>query len=203
MLREPVGKVIWTAFAISLVAIAAGSVVAFRLMRGKPVAPGELLWLILGAGQLVYLIAFMSTYTYNLLAYVPDEPVLYWFLPHLAATTACAAAVFVFLRTAPLWASLYAVCLTMLALVTLDAWTPQMDRMPEESFLTLVAPVVLAITGGAAIVASLVGTYPGWPGRRLAHWTRIAMSFVPLAWFLFGYAQGWVFARELFVRYRD
>jgi hypothetical protein len=123
----------------------------------------------------------------------------YWSLPRLTATIVCAGAAFAFLRAAPPWAGLFAVCLVMLALVTLSAWMYPNRKPPEESLLTFVAPVVLALMGGAGVLFSLTFNYPGWPSRRIAHWTGIVMSFVPLAWWLFGFAHGWVFPRELFV----
>jgi hypothetical protein len=200
MCEKPVGALFWPALAISLVAIAGGSLVAFRLLRHWPVAPGEMLWLILGAGQLTLVIAFLLTYEYELIPspYPYDSP-LYWFLPRLAATAACAVTVRVLPRGS-FWKGMYGATLVLLALVTLNALSPQQHRMAEESLVTLVGPVVLAITGTVATLASLIVKYPGWPQRRLAHWIAIVVVFVPLAWFLFAVCQGWTIPRELFVR---
>jgi hypothetical protein len=163
-----------------------------------------MVWLILGTGQLTYIIAFLTYYQFPLIppAYGYDEPVLYWFLPRLVATLACGVAV-IRLRGIWGWQGLYGVALVVLAIVTLDAQASHQHRLREESLFTLVGPYVLALFGGAAVLISMATTYPGWPRRRLAHWCGIAMAFVPLAWFLFGMAHGWVVSRELLVRIRE
>jgi hypothetical protein len=90
-------------------------------------------------------------------------------------------------------------CLAMLGVVILSDWVYPYHRPPEESLFLFVAPVVLATTGAGALMFSLTRGYPTWLTQRLAHWAGIAISFMPLAWWLFGYADGWVFPRDLFV----
>jgi len=63
-LQHKITPVLWPAFLISLIAITGGIWIAGRMASGKPTSPGEMLWLAVGAAQLVYVVAFVNCYRY-------------------------------------------------------------------------------------------------------------------------------------------
>jgi hypothetical protein len=81
--------------------------------------------------------------------------------------------------------------------VSLDAALPQQYRFAEESLLILSGVFWLGWVGVWAIGLSLARAYPGWPERRLAHWTGIVLALLPAAWFVVGWFAGWVSPREV------
>jgi hypothetical protein len=205
---EPtVFRIAWPALLISLVAVAGGARVAIRLAKGRPVSPGEMLWLGLGAAQLVYLLAFATCYRYQVLPKIPghDENYLVlWFLPRLAATLTFLVPLWYY-RSVWLWQCFFASAIVVLGIVTLDALAPHQHRKMEQSMLMLAAPLWFGAIVVAGACLSLTGRYPGWPTRQAAHWVGILVALLPFAWYCLGRYLDWVGPWEstLFVRIVD
>jgi hypothetical protein len=90
-----------------------------------------------------------------------------------------------------------------LGYVALGSGSPYQHREPEESFVTAVSPITLALVAAAGVGLSLAFPETIPPGRRRAHWAGLAVCLLPFAWFLFGFWCGWAWPRPLFARYLD
>lgn len=200
LFRGTIGWQFGLSTTISLIAIVEGAIVGYRILRGRPTSPGEMWFVILGAQQWAYVLALVSDYTYDLAPrpFQDQRHLSLWFLPSAMGTLACYWPIWIF-RKSPMWRSMFIVLLVLLALVTLDAASPHQFRRAEESLLTIGAPFIMAMMGGAMAL----GTFDGQNGiaqRRWAHWGGIFFSMVPLIWFVYWWAQGAVVPRDMFTR---
>jgi hypothetical protein len=188
-------------FLISLLAIVGSILVVFRVVLRRSVTPGELLCLILGVAQVVFLFSFTSTYRYEPVppSYRDQHQVTLWLLPRLGAAVVSLLALLVCWNR-PGWRGLFLTAFVLFSLVTGDAWSPHQYRWPEESLHTMAGPIVLAMlcTGAVYLTFSL-----GIPQRRLAHWSGIIICLLPMVWFVLSCSFGWAAFRAPFERIWD
>ena len=157
-LLDPIGWKIVPSLAISLTAIIGGTLVGYRMMRGLPTAPGEMLWFILGTQQLAYVLAFASDYTYELVPNVRHDQkhLQIWFFPSLVGTGACLLAAMNF-RRSRIWWVFFIVSFVLVGQVMLDAKMPVQHRRMEESLFTIGAPVLMVWLGGSMACLTFLG----------------------------------------------
>jgi hypothetical protein len=200
--RQPIGDLIKGCFFISLLFIGAGLIILCRLLLRRPTSPGEMVFLILGVQQVVFLVAFMVCYRYHLL------PALYegtenerelWAFPGLAAAFAAIIPVFWF-RSFPVWLALFIFPLIWLPILAFESWRLHYDFLPMEALTTIGHPIFMALTGTLMAAISHGDQAKQAIGKRASwHWAGIAAAFVPLLWFLNWSSQGLVVPRELFM----
>jgi hypothetical protein len=202
----PDGEMISGCFAISLVFILAGLAVVWRLRQGKPTSPGEMLFLILGMQQIVFVPAFMACYRFKLLPALwtgnEGQPLL-WTLPSLAGAVGTLVALLRF-HTAPVWRVLFGLTLITLCFIVLESMGLHQHFLARESLATIGHPRFMAMFAAAMGVLSLGSRgRDAWVGRRFWHWAGIVAGIVPLVWFFIWYTQGIVIPRDFLVRVRD
>jgi len=168
------------------------------MARGKATTSGGMLWLAVGAGQLVYVVAFITCYRNR----VPPptsrlDQIALWFLPQFAATLALLIPLFCY-RLPTEWRLLFTVAVVLLGLVILDFFRGFHYHYPEQSLVNLSASFWLGIfVIGAACLSLDDPPYPGWPQRRVAHWAGILVALLPTIWFMVGFSCHWVGPGEL------
>jgi hypothetical protein len=208
LFTPPFCFVLAPSFLLNLIAVAGMLFIVPRLVRGKPVSPGEHLWLIVGILELVSGVTFFQNFAYDQVPqpYGGDDKykfLAFLFYPRLAGTLASFVALVRCLFT-PAWRELFAFNLCLFGLVTLDALIPHQHFAVEETLLTAAPPFVLGFIGIIALVMTFkCEHYPGWPERRFFHWFGIGVCLFPLVRFVVCMWLGMIMPRELFVRIRE
>jgi hypothetical protein len=194
-------------FLFGLCAVGGAVVVAYRLVTGRTTSPGELLWLIVGANQLAYLLLFLAWYRIELFpgpfSRAADK-VRFWAVPGAAGTLAAFVAVIWSHRWRE-WLVLFLANLVLWAVMTWDALIPDYQPWVEESLLTAAPPFVL---GGISLAAMCLtgsdASYPGCTDRRFAHWAGMAVCLLPLLGFVVFSSLGYAPSMHVwFERIRD
>jgi hypothetical protein len=169
-----------------------------RLLLGKLLSPGEMLWLIAGASFLAHGIAVVAWYRYEPLPTPSQASPRFWLLPAIAGAVMSALAVVKF-RSAPQWRTLFTVNLLIFVLIALDAVSYQQET--EVSFVTAVSPVWLGCLAVLTAWTTRKGTGPvAWSGRKRGHWGGICVAFLPFLWLVVWLSQGLAGPGLLFVR---
>jgi uncharacterized protein DUF1559 len=202
---QPIGNLIKGCFLISLAYIGFGTVVIYRLLSRKPTSPGEMFFLIIGVQQIVFLLAFVLGYRYQVLPPLferdGDQRQL-WAFPGLAAAFAAIVPVFWFWGFRP-WRVFFLFPLIWLAILALDSWSEYYDFSSLESLATIGHPIFMALLAlGMAVLSRQLPTSEAIGTRAIWHWLGIAAAVLPLIWFSICESQGLVVPRDLFVRIR-
>lgn len=187
------GLLIAPSLVIALAASIGGLAVLRKLWSGRPVAPGELLLLILGVEYFVLFATFIGTYQYELLSSGTwrDSSLFTWLvLPARIAGCVFSMLALLQLRNTPRWRLLFGGLLLLLALATLDATKPDRN-WPEKAILVMPAPFLMALAGVGAILLTRSETPQPGSSRR-AHWFGVLACFVPLIWFSIWWFLGYV-----------
>jgi hypothetical protein len=199
---RPFGLLIGPWVALTLATVAGAAAVGWRLRRGLPVSPGEMLWLVAGAAALTHAAAVTVWYRYEPFPRPyggENDHLWFWFLPALASTlTSYAAAVH--FGNSRLWRGYFLGACVLFGLVALDAMSPHQYQTAEESFVTAVSPIALALVAVVGAGLTLKTGDPGCPERLRAHWTGLLVCLLPFAWFLVCCWWGVTGPRGLFVR---
>jgi hypothetical protein len=203
---HPVGDLIKGCFLISLFFIAASLTVIFRLVLKKPTSPGEMLCLIVGVHQLIFILAFVVCYRYHVLPTYfrgHEHQREFWAFPGLAGAFAAMVPVFWF-RSVPVWRSFFIFVLVMLPILALESWSHHHDFRDEEALATIGHPIFFALTAAAMAGITLRNPVPEvFSGRTFWHWAGIVATVVPLIWCSICWSQGLAVPRDLFVRIRE
>jgi hypothetical protein len=210
--KRPVGILLGVSLGFGLLAVVGSIPILMRicaparsrLLRCRPTAPGEFLWLIVGAEQLVFVFLVMRMYHYEQLPKFStreDWHFLFWFLPSVAGTLASVIPL-VWYRSVLSWRLFFAGTLLLFALGSWDALIPEPGRTLEASLVNATSPVLLGIVGIAAACATLgsLEKHPAWEGRRLAHWLGILLCLIPFTWLVICVILGWVSPWSWFFR---
>lgn len=200
---KPVGQLIggylllWTISFLGLVFVVP------RLLRRKPISPGEMLWVITGVSFLAHAIAVMAWYSYEPFPIVGTESVKFWVVPAVAAGVVSLFAA-IWYRSDQNWRTLFLVNLFFFGLIVLDANVPQQHQTAEDSFVTAVTPVWLGFLGMLVAGRTLARREIFRDiGRRLPHWIGIAATLLPLVWLIYWKVQGLSGPGLLFARIVD
>ncbi|HEV3204536.1 MAG TPA: hypothetical protein VGY77_09140 [Gemmataceae bacterium] len=172
-------------------------------MKGKPVSPGEFLWLMVGMQQLTLLISVLVRFEPAPRLSGWDQQWTLWFLPCLVGNLTCGFGVIKFWRFWP-WQVFFAIIFSFFILFTLDSRIPHYHRAAEESFITAVSPTLLGFAGVAtAWISHSWKNYPARDERAIFHWVGILVCLLPFFWFAVCLFLGLVHPRELSVRIRE
>jgi hypothetical protein len=203
VLNHPVvGDLIKGCFLISLAFIGACGVVIYRLLSRKPTSPGEMFFLIIAIQQMVFVLAFMMCYRYQVLPHFyfgNEHQRELWYLPGLAGVFAAIVPICRFRSTGVFWI-FFALILLWFAILAQDSWSRYDDFRAEESLTTIGHPIFMALA--AALMAAISHgdqARQAIDNRASWHWAGIAAAVVPLLWFLNWWSQGLVAPRELFM----
>ncbi len=145
--REPEGDLIIGCFLISLVFIAASLAVIYRLFLRRPTSPGEMLCMIIGVQQMVFVLAFMMCYRYHVLPHFysgNEHQREFWYLPGVAGVFAAIVPIFWFRSTPVLWI-FFALILAWFAVLAQDSWGLYHNFRAEESLTTIGHPLFMAL----------------------------------------------------------
>lgn len=145
-----------------------------RLLKGLPVTPGEWLWFMLGAGQLVQLVVIMACYKSEVFP-SPGRNFRweFWIWPTLVMMLSGIVPVF-HKCSVPSWRGFFVfICLAYLCLLGLTK-----DGPPFESFLTAESPWALASFSLIAMYKTT--TSEENVARVRAHWLGMAICLAPL-----------------------
>jgi hypothetical protein len=199
----PAGWTIVVALSLALAMSFGALVVIGRLCLGKPIAPGELLLLVVGANQLTFLVVFCQVYRAQLLPEFSADRETYRLLlgvPRLAGAFAAFLALLI-CRRFPAWRIVFWINLVLCALTALDARTRHQYWHPEESLFTAAPPVTLGVIAAFLAEMTLFDTRcrRATP-RRFAHWAGIAAGLLPFLWFVVGCQLNLAEVRPLFLR---
>jgi hypothetical protein len=184
---QPGGRLLIASLVISLCAICGGLPVAVRLIWGKTVTPGELLLFIMGMQQLAQLVVVVGWYRYEPFEIVvppPKPQPIYWIPSGLAGVLASLLAVTYYCSVAG-WRLVFGLTFVLFGLFLWVGPGLDHDGAAKQVLVTPPTAVLLccvAVIAGWMALSSSQG-YPGWPGRRLAHWVGLLVCSLPLIWF--------------------
>src|SRR5262249_17393607 len=181
LFTPPICRVLTPAVVFSVIAAAGVAIVLHRAVQRHKPSPGELLWFIMGAQQLVFLIVLTLVYERELLEPVfQKSSVALWLWPRLAG---CVAAVIAFwqYRHSPGWAVLFFFLIPLLGAAALDAANPHEQNDIEHACVIMAAPFVMGVAG---IFAACMGGFatPAQTARPRLHRVGILIAIVPLIW---------------------
>jgi hypothetical protein len=200
------GNLIKGCLIISMVFIVGSVAVAYRLIRLQPTSPGEMLILIIGIQQAVFVLMFMICYGYEILPtlYEGNEKQReFWAFPGLAAAFAAIVPVFWF-RAMGVWRIFFIFVLVWLPILALESWGRHQHFPAEEALTTIGHPIFYSLAGAAMARITLRNPAPeGISGRTFWHWAGIIAAMIPLLWFSIWWTQGIVSPRDLLVRTLD
>ena len=169
-----------------------------RLFRRMATSPGEILMVVLGARQLVFLIAYFAYFELPFMR-LDNDPHHHVFhtWPALAAAVVSGLLACLAPARSGRGGGLILLCL-ILAISAVDGMGPQQRRSLEEALVDL-SPFSLTVGGMAFLLLSKSET-PAAGKPALVHWTAVALWLLPLIWFATWMALGYVPPREWFVR---
>jgi hypothetical protein len=185
ILRDrPYRSAAWIALFFCVIAVVGAVLLCVRKLLGKPLSPGEWLWLIFGANQLVFALVFISFYQIKFLPLAhskKDEDVYYWLLPRIAGALASLVALNVNWGQSSLgWRAFWLFSAFLWVYATLEALGVLQDMPREYSLFTGSAPFVMLVTGWTAAFLTLRSSQTNSiRGRWLAHWAGIALVLSP------------------------
>jgi hypothetical protein len=187
---RPVGLLVGPSLLVGLVGVVGLILCVGRLLTGKALSPGEMLWAITGAGSLAHIVAVVAWYRYEPVPFLRRDSMMFWLLPAAAATFVSALGVVRF-WSVPAWWAVFVANLVALGLLTLDVTIPHPCWPVEHSFLLASSPVWMGFVGALAVGMTLSSRgRPAWAGRRRAHWVGLCLALLPSLWFLFWFILG-------------
>jgi hypothetical protein len=204
------GKAMTASLSISLIFVAGGLIVTYRLLRQRAVAPGEMLWFIIAVQQLAFVIDFVIYYSYEIMpagATRSQRHLELWGIPALAGAHAALLTLLWFRNSA--WRRFFAVTAGWFLVLALDASVSHQYRHGEESLFNIGHPLSMAVIAAWMIARTRNGTgeftlsnSPALPAPGWRHWLGITFAFLPLAWLLVGYFLGAAEPRGFLLRVR-
>src|SRR5262249_24086284 len=149
-----------------------------------------LLWFVVGANQLAFLVVFCTGYRLQLLPpYYYDREAygLLVFVPRVAGTLAAVLALFC-CRRFPEWRIVFGINLILFVLTTLGASEPYQSYWHSiESLFSSAPSISLSIVAAVLAAMTLFDLdCRKSTSRPLAHWAGIVVAILPLLWFVIG-----------------